>query len=226
MANNKEITIQDIDFSEDLPAFDHHGRMTETLYGECHDIFKRVSGGSSGVMGMSSTTSIAEMGKTLASIRSTAIDLTNKKFQAKKSLVEMRMKQAQLENGDIIGSDDQTMARNIVREVLNAKMGKTPQANAEAADISRKLLDQRLETEMNQGNIILTANERAMKYDFNQVVEYAYKQDTKEIVAIHKETKQLIPDYPKDRIPRTRVTKVEGEQAITTNGLNLPLYKA
>ena len=49
-------------------------------------------------MGMSHTRDIAEVGKTLSSIRGTSLSAVNQRFAARK-VAELKMKEKQIENG-------------------------------------------------------------------------------------------------------------------------------
>jgi len=214
-----------MDFSEDIADYNKQLHQNDELYGEIHSVFKRVTGGGGGVLGMSSTTSLAELGRTLATIRSTSLDAVNKRFTAKKTLVELRLKEIQAKNGELDG-DTVELGRSILKEVVSTRQQFAVIQHTQKTSEAKNLLDQRIQHELETGNIKTTANEKAMKYDFQKVVQLSYDQTKKEIVATNKKTGEIISDYPKDRIPKMKVLRVENEQAITNTGINLPLYKA
>ena len=221
------IEIEGLDFSSDLRAFDDHIRKNEELYEEIHGVFKRVSGGGSGVMGLGHTRDIAEVGKTLSSIRSAGLSGVNQRFAAKKSVVELKMKEKQIENGQANLEDSVSVARAMLRQIseerIDAARKGTPiqekQTTQNGADKAR--LRERIDHELESGSIKTTANERAMKYDFQGKVDYAYDTSREKIVAVEKGSSRTISDYPEERIPRMQVIKVENGQAITSSGSNI-----
>lgn len=221
------IEIEGLDFSSDLRAFDEHLQKNEDLYEEVHGVFKRVSGGGSGVMGLGHTRDIAEMGKTLSSIRSTGLSAVNQRFAAKKSVVELKMKEKQIENGQANLEDSVGVARAMLRQLseeridANRKGVPVPERAPSQNDADRARLRERINHELETGAIKTTANERAMKYDFQGTVDYAYDASKEKIVAVEKGSTKPIADYPEERIPRMQVIKVEKGQAITSNGSNI-----
>ena len=225
MSTDKDIIIEGLNFSDDLNAFDLNGKLNENLYDDLYAVFKRVSGGGAGVMGFGQTRDIAELGRTLSSVRSAGMQLTNQKFAAKKNIVELKIKQATMDRGSDM-EENRDLARAIVRELRENEQshGSRPAPPPRLTD--KAMLHQRIESEMAGGTIKLTSNESAMKYDYKGVVEYAYDDRQKVIVAVEKGTLTPIKGYPAERIPKMKIIKAEKGQAITNTGMNLPIISS
>ncbi len=229
MANIME--IEGLDFSGDLKAFDDHLSKNEELYEEVHGVFKRMTDKGSGVMGMSHTRDIAEVGKTLSSIRSTSLSAVNQRFAARKGVAELKMKEKQIENGKRDNEDSIQVARSLLREITEERISSSRariQENGNGSIIpdnqitsnkkGKEQLRNRIQEDVSNGVIKPTANEKAMKYDFKGVVKYMYDTKGDKVVAVDKTTNCQIDDYPAERIPRMKVIRVEGDKAVMNNG--------
>lgn len=226
--------IEGLDFSGDLKAFDDHLSKNEELYEEVHGVFKRMTDKGSGVMGMSHTRDIAEVGKTLSSIRGTSLSAVNQRFSARKGVAEMKMKEKQIENGKRDTEDSIEVARSLLREITEERIstsrarinnnGIIEESNKVINKKGKEQLRNRIQEDMTNGVIKTTANERAMKYDFKGVVKYAYDTKTENVIAIDKTTNQPIDEYPLERIPRMKIIRVEGDKAIMNNGSVIDVF--
>jgi len=223
--------IEDIDLSEDISAFDDHLLKNEMLYDEVHDVFKRTSGGGAGVMGMGQTRDLAEMGKTLSSIRSTGIQGVNQRFAAKKSVIELRMKKAAMDKGTDF-EENIDVARALLRTIQVERVEQRrnggsdqPSNDVSARDdsVGKAKLRERVQSKLDTGVITITPNERAMKYDYQDRVAYAFDNTTSKVVAIVKAASKPIQDYPTERIPKIRIVKKDGNTATTSTGEELPV---
>ncbi len=222
--------FKDVDLTEDLDEFTENIKKGEELYNEVHGLFKRVSGSNSGVMGMSSTTSLAELSRSMSAIRSSNIDAVNKRFMAKKTIIELKMKQDSMNNGEQ-NMDQIQLAKSLIQEVISSRMNLLPPSTPQNLEYSLsreeelKRLDDRVNKEIQSGNVKITANENAMKYDFMNVVDFQYDVKSEKIVPVNNKSGTIIPDYPQDRIPRMSIVRVEANQAISNSGMVLPIYK-
>lgn len=209
-------------FFEDIEKFDHHIEKTEELYEEVHKHMKEATS-VSGIKynarsGIGVNSEISELGKTLSQIRSTGIDATYKRSQTKKAAADVFLK-----------SRDQEMNNNksneVAREFLelihdNLKSQVQPQKTVKRSEQSQ--LEDRVNRKLKRGEIQLTQNDKAMKYDFNGV-SYGLSMKDKETIVVRDHDGNIIPDYPKERIPKMSLVKVEDGQATMDTGVVLPL---
>jgi hypothetical protein len=243
MANEKDRAQIDFDpsyFEDDLRAFDDHINKNEGLYNELHDVFKRTTSGS---MAFGATRDIAELGRTLSSVRSTGIEAVNKRFNAKRSVIELKQKAAMLKK-DVENGAETAIVKALLHELRHGESykdipqpfgsGSTQSENrAPTSDAARAALDSRVQTELDSGSIKLTNNDKAMKYDFQKDVdgqsvggvEYAYNESISALCAVSRSDGKMIHDYPLERIPRLKIVKITDAGAITDNGQTIKVIK-
>lgn len=219
MAKDKKhenIDVTEVDFFlSDLGAFDEQIEKNEDLYNQLHGLLN-VSTGNSAYMG--GVRNAAELGRTLASIRSTGIEAVNKRFQAKRSLADMEQKKKQLDIDKDNASTLETarLMLQAIHEEDRARLTQGIISTQKKEFVDTSALDRRVDEALNTGGINLTRNDKAMKHA-HRGVTFKYDAEQAEFVAFSKDG-QIIDDYPKERIPYKKVIKAEDGVAVCDNG--------
>lgn len=210
-------------FLDDLSSFNEQIEKNEELYGEVHKLLSQTNGSSYFSGGVRN---VAELGRTLASIRSTGIEAVNKRFQAKRSLADMEHKKKQLDIDKESSSNIETarlMLQTLHEEerarLLHEKGRPTPQRGNTVEDADQ--LEKRVSKALEEGNLNLTRNDKAMKHAFKGVT-YAYDVTNEEFVARSK-TGEILEDFPRERVPYKKVIQLEEGAALCDNGDRIPL---
>lgn len=203
---------------------------TEKLYKMAFDRFNNNNnaGFSLGV-----TKSSADMIKSLSEIRATSVTATKTLFDAKKAVVELELKKRSQTVEEDKAANDKEFIRAALSEIgkdqMNAKRlyveHKTSNGTRMLSELvaDKTKLDSVVNKKLDSGELSLTKNERAMKYDFNNEVEYVYDTNTELVQAVKKGTTNIIQDYPRERIPISKITKVDLDEkkAYSDNGTKL-----
>lgn len=216
-------------FKDDIQRFDDQIKLNDDLYNEIHSLFKKVNGGG-GAVGrpIAPIRDVAELAKSLSSIRGTSIEANNKKISAKRIVADLSMKK-------ILKGQNTEDTENAVKEVmreLNRQLNdgkprdlKKGLLGADTPLNDEQLLEERIRKETESGSMKINGNERAMKYDFKGV-DYAYDQESGRVVATTKNTGEVIPDYPKDRLPNCGgASKKDGNDMIMEDGSRIAILK-
>jgi len=222
---NDKSKILDINFFiDDIKLFDKNIDENEKLYEELHNMMNKLS--SSSLYSGGKIRDIADIGKTLSSIRATNIEAINKKIMAKKTVADIELKKMQLDN-DTDNSDFSRLAREMIKTIYTENVGNTKpfdvaptysEANYSEKDIHE--LDKRVKKELEEGNIKLTKNDKAMKYSLTGV-NYKYDVNNDRVLVYDKVTGELIEDYPEERIPFKKKLKEDDKYAYFENGFKL-----
>jgi len=221
--DKNQYVVDDIDFTDDINSFDKQIMDNEKLYEEVHTIFEKIvqSTTKGGIMGqVHQIKDIAEIGKTLASVRSTSIQGVNQRFTAKKTISELKMKRETIDR-NIENGDEISLARSLVKAINEEKQ--SLRNSSKSSNNEREKLDKVISENISKGNIKLTKNDMAMKYDFNGIVDYVYDSERDIFLAKNKQTGEIIQNYPLERIPKMRVVEQNGSYVITDNGLKIEI---
>jgi hypothetical protein len=198
-------------FEDDLIAFDEQVIKTEELYNEVHDAYKQVTGGDGASFKMMRDAS--ELAKTLSSIRSTSIDAINKRFQMKRSVSDLEQKKQQLHKDDQNAAE---IARATVMAIRNS-VNKNPDKYINSSDdMNTEELNVRLKSAIDNKEITLSDNEKAMKYDF-EGAEIVYNKASSRFMAITK-SGEVVETYPQERVIDREIAREEDGFAITASG--------
>ena len=226
MNKNEEIDPLDPEFfSQDIEEFNSHIEKNETLYNKINtklDSISSMSGLKTNMKSFGINSEICELGNTLSRIRTSSIDATHKRMQAKKAVADIQLK-----------AKDQQIAQSknneLAREALSLIQSSQDQRNNLSLSVKlpnnqdQKQLREEIDKKLSSGEISLTKNDRAMKHDFNGI-DYALASDRSTII-VKDSNGGIIEDYPNERIPNMNVVKIENGNATMSNGAVIPVEK-
>ena len=238
-------------FEEDLLAFDQAIIKANYMYDMFETELNKITG--SGKKGYGSLVSSirdkAELGKAVDGLGKTVTDLIKSKAQLKKQSIELELKEKESvlnqelkiqklnEDGSGDGGDMISQFTDLVKEinktnsnitsveknVLRERIAGVSTIEDDSNDLA--LLDASIETDIINGEIEFTQNDKAMKYDAMGIVEYQYEKETGDIIPVNITTGLKIDDYPLTRIPQGYKTIVKiHETTVDTMIGSVPVY--
>ena len=214
---NKEVMHEDY-FSDVLDMMYDNVEKTEELYDEVHEKF---SNNQPTGFSLGSTRSSTEIIKALSDIRATSVASTTALFNAKRYVVELEIKKKNQIVEEDKAQTDRDFIRTALEEIKNNSKSTSFEINKKTGKNSEiSILDNIIKEKMNSGEIKLTSNEKAMKYDFNNEVEPVYDTSTESIKAVKRGTKEVVTDYPLERFQIDTISRVDlsESKAYSTNG--------
>lgn len=207
--NPKEVEY----FDDTLSLFYDNIQKNEELYKEIHNLFENNSPTG---FSLGAGKNTIELGKVLATIRATAIQANTALFNAKKAVTELELKKDS-QNAERDSEEQQKeFVRLAMEEISNNKNRFNNKQNT--VSDSEDILDNVIEKKIKNGEISLTKNEKAMKYDYNNEVDVVYDMSSESVRAVKKGTLIELEDYPIERAQIDQITKVDGNKAYTKDG--------
>lgn len=198
-------------YIDDIRAYDDHIVKNEQLYDELHSFMDKLKGNSVNFGGVKD---IAEMGRTLAGIRTSGIEGVNKRFQAKRSLADMELKKEQLKNDDALNQNNAEVARNYLTLIRQTpKVIKPVVVDSPQGEIDLSELNNRVSKELDNGSIAMSKNDKAMKYSLQKVTP-VYSKEREKLIALDKDGKE-IPDYPEIRMVKGKIIRKTDDFVVT-----------
>jgi len=222
-------------FKEDLDALDHEVASSEDLYNEVHQLYSQLTGGP--YVPTRNIRDIAEVAKTLVSARTSKIDVINKRIALKKTINDLNYRN----NGGIDENGEeavQMQARKIVeiirQEQLEARKNggnnftnpqqsfdKRTQAGKQRA-LEEKELERTINEKLNSGEIKMGKNDHLV--GTNDYVVSRYDRSTNTFVAVDSRNGKVIEDFPKERLPSGKITRVSNNEATMLDGSTVKLF--
>ena len=194
MSNKDPLNVTEY-FEEDLDRIKQFIDKNEKFYDEIHGLLNL---NQSGGFSLNMNRNTAELAKTLASVRSTALSGVKQLFDAKKSISELSIKQKQVNIENSNSSLDSELVKSIIDKIKYDNSPPITITKTTKQDTSK--LDDIINEKLQNNEISLTKNEKAMKYDFIEGgVVKKYDPNKESIVAVQKNTGKIIEDYPIER---------------------------
>lgn len=211
-------------FDDVLDLFYDANEKNEQLYNELYNTYKnnQPSGFTLGT-----TKSTVDLTRTLSDMRANAIQGATALLNAKKTVAEIELKKkAQSVEEDKVNNDKEYI-RSIISEINNSdnknyNRNLISSANRNVNNIvedkkrnnEKKLLEDNINKRMESGELSLTKNEKAMKYDFNNEAEVVYDINTESLKAVKKGTNIPLKDYPIERGQVGEITRIESDEGL------------
>jgi hypothetical protein len=220
-------------FDDTLNLFYKNIDINEDLYNELHDEYRQNKGVG---FSLGSTRGSVELAKVLAQLRSNAISGTSQLFSAKKSIAELEIKKNQQiidkekvdDSKDFIRTTLEVIHSNSFqnnREVYNTDSDNISSKNNQSHLASQKELDRILQEKLTKGDIKLTKNEKAMKYDYDNKAEVVLDSSTGNIKVVEKGTNIEIKDYPLERVNIGAVVRTDEKKAYTKDNKTIRIVE-
>ena len=213
-------------FDDVLDLFYDINEKNEALYNEIHETFAN-NQPTGFALGTSKST--VDLTRTLSDLRSNSIQSATALLNAKKTVAELELKKKAQSVEEEKVNNDKEYIRSVIEEINNGSRNKiTPSRNmlsnsgrtvANIADEAKRnketeLLEAAIKNKMDAGEIKLTKNEKAMKYDFNGEAEVVYDTNTETLKAVKKGTTIPLNDYPIERAQVGTITRIEQEEGV------------
>ena len=222
-------------FKEDLIALDKEITNSEDLYNEIHQLYSQLTGGP--YVPTRNIRDVAELAKTLVTARSGKIDVINKRVALKKTINDLNYRN----NGGVDESGEeavQMQARKIVeiirQEQLEARktggnsftnpqqvFDKRTQAGKQRA-LEEKELERTINEKLNSGEIKMGKNDHLV--GTNDYVVSRYDRSTNTFVAVDSRNGKVIEDFPKERLPSGKITRINNNEATMLDGTTVKLF--
>jgi len=235
--NNNKDPMGNEWFTDVIDMMYDNAQKTELLYDEVHDKFanNQPTGFSLG-----STRSSTELIKALSEIRATSVSATKALFDAKRSISELEIKKKnQTIEEDKVDNDKEFIraalseiksgtksSQDTFRQALNNKENNGgSKAVSSILQAERNKLDNVIYEKVKKGELKLTTNEKAMKYDFNGEVEPVYDVNSSSVKAVKKGTTEELTEYPVERFQIGKITRIDGTEgkAYSDNGKSIKI---
>ncbi|MBR1818154.1 MAG: hypothetical protein IJ772_04820 [Bacilli bacterium] len=213
---NRE-TMNENFFSDVMDMMYDNVTKTEELY---NIAFERFNNNNNAGFSLGVTKTSADMIKSLSEIRATAVTATKTLFDAKKSVVELELKKRSQTVEEDKAANDKEFIRAALSEIgkdqmtakklfVEHRVGNTGSRLMSELTADKSKLDSVVSSKLESGELTLTKNEKAMKYDFNNEVDYVYDTNSQLVQPVRKGTTTVISDYPRERIPINKIVRVD-----------------
>lgn len=211
-------------FDDVLDLFYDANEKNEQLYNELYNTYKnnQPSGFTLGT-----TKSTVDLTRTLSEMRANAIQGATALMNAKKTVAEIELKKRAQSVEEEKVNNDKEYIRSVISEINNNdfKKGNRNLLNANGRttinvleekkhDKEKELLEANIKHRMEDGDIKLTKNEKAMKYDFNNEAEIVYDTNTESLKAVKKGSNIPLNDYPIERGQIGDITRIEADEGM------------
>jgi hypothetical protein len=210
--------VRDITFfEEDISELSKQLVSAEDLYKDLYGVYSAFSGGK--YSNIKSPRDIAELAKALVSMRSLCVDTAFKRHQVRKNLADI----VHRSDGGDVGDAEliKNAARSIIEEVRNYG-GTKPllkQIEAESrivSDEAMNALDSKIEEYIDSGDIKLSTNDKLIGLSTH--IEFKFDKKKDSFVAVDNRYGSVISNFPEERLPNTKISKITRHEAITDAG--------
>lgn len=227
--------VDDINFfTEDIVEMDNQLNESKKLYNEIHDLFAQTTGGE--YVPTRSLRDIAEITKSLISARTLCADIVNKRTAIKKIVADnLSKKKGNTTENDIVNETarkivESVNAQTISKAVSNMKVLPTgeviskPSVDQTKSSTSKEeaLLERSINDALNSGKIVMTKNDKLISVSGH--VETQYDDINKKFIAVDSRTGDIIPDFPEERLPNSKVAFIENGKAKLTSGETVKVF--
>lgn len=211
-------------FDDVLDLFYDANEKNEQLYNELYNTYKnnQPSGFTLGT-----TKSTVDLTRTLSEMRANAIQGATALMNAKKTVAEIELKKrAQTVEEEKVNNDKEYI-RSVISEINNNDFKKSSRnllntngrttinvLEEKKHNKEKELLEANIKHRMEDGDLKLTKNEKAMKYDFNNEAEIVYDTNTESLKAVKKGSNIPINDYPIERGQVGDITRIEADEGM------------
>ena len=214
-------------FEEDLEALDDEVKLSDNLYNEIHSLYSNLTGGE--YVPNRNLRDIAEIGKNMVSARSYHSDTLNKRIQLKKLIADLNFRN----NGGIDENSQeaiQATARQIVALVRQEHHGLpqqkpvTDKRTAEGKKRSKEEaeLEKTIESRLDSGQIVMGANDKLV--GTNEYIVTRYDKENERFVAVDSRDGTIIENFPTDRLPKSKINKINGDTVTLMSGDEIKAY--
>lgn len=221
-------------YNEDFAAIDEQGAFVDDLYDELHGKVKAASdsSGKAGVLGGIKPNHInSQAYEVLMKIRTSRIDLVGKRTNLKLSLAGLAQKNRATRED--MGGDQAELARELIKQLQKEKDVQTNRERIGRNDYGQKSsgndlgsLDARVESELSSGGIVLTPNEKAMKYAKDiSTGNFSYVYDEQnEKIQVKLGNGTIIPpdEWPDERLPQSKIIDSTDDFILLEDGKKIP----
>jgi hypothetical protein len=201
-------------FEEDINSFKDQKNKNENLYDEIHKLYKMILGDDESPS-YKNLRDLSEISKTLSSIRGTSIEAANKLFQAKLAISNLELKKTQ-KNDESKSSED--LARSIVAMIRSDSKERVAQKTDTQ---STKDLDKRISSSLDNGEITLTENDKAMRYA-QKHINFVYNKH-KKLIQATLDDGSVLEDYPRNRMPQGKIVDQKAGEVTLSTGIKLKI---
>ena len=213
--------VQVVEFYQDqIDALERCSAQTEDLYDDLYKIFKdRTSGDYQPHL-----KDLSALATTLVSTRVACADIVQKEIQAKKILTDIAYR-----SGGGGAKDDAEIAQQTARELMrmlnneyrDKKNSKSaPKELPTPHDESK--VEEVLEERVKSGRIKMSRNDNLV--GTNDYIVTRYDPKSEGFVAVDSRDGSIIDNFPKDRLPAGKVTKVNKNDVSMEDGSTVPVY--
>jgi hypothetical protein len=212
--------VRDITFfEEDIKELSKQLSSAEGLYNNFYkNVYDSIVGGK--YSAIKSHRDIAEITKALVSLRSICVDTAFKRHQVRKNLSDIVHREAGGELSDV--ELIKNTARTIISEVRNFVGNSNENLNASGeGNLSNKKetieeLDLKVEEYIENGDIRLSANDKLI--GVSNFVEFKFDINNDAFIAFDSRTGMKIKDFPEERLPEKKISKILTGEVITKTG--------
>lgn len=220
-------------FKEDLEALDKEVVESENLYNEVHDLWSQLTSGP--YVPTRNIRDVAEVAKTLVTARSGRSDAINKRISLKKTISDINYRAT----GGLDESGQeavQAQARQIVelirQEQIEARKAGVPSVPQPVTDkrtalgkqraMEEQELEKTITEKINSGAIVMGKNDNLV--GTNDYVVSRYNRESNEFVAVDSRSGKIIEDFPKERLPKGKISRIGNEGAVMLDGQTVKLF--
>jgi hypothetical protein len=215
--------VRDITFfEEDISELTNQLTMNEALYKDFYGVYKDLTGGR--YTNIKSPRDIAEIAKALVQLRSLCSDTTFKRHQVRKNLSDIVYR-----SGDEIADKENLIketARIIINEVRNndyeSRLKESNKLSQTVNDEVKKKLDDKVKKFISNGDIKLSTNDKLI--GVNDHIQYKYDKKHDNFIAVDERNGRIITNFPKERLPDTKIVRINKDKIITTSGDSYEIY--
>ena len=214
-------------FANDVEECNRQLIESEKFYNSLHNLWDNLTGGD--YMPTKSVRDIAELGKTMVSARTLSASIAHQRHQVRKNISDMVNKKAGIDDDTVSGAN--ATARELLLLIRRGAEPLPPPSHAQSAGNNQQsrereleLLDAKANKYIAKGAIKMSTNDKLVGLSGH--VKYEYDKNKKIFVAINEQTGSVIANFPKERLPTGRITKMVDGVVYTSNGEIFPIRGA
>ena len=212
-------------FDDVLDLFYDINKKNEELYEEIHKTFTD-NQPTGFTLGASKST--VDLTRTLSELRSNSIQSATALLNAKKTVAELELKKKAQSIDEEKVNNDKEYIRSIITEINSGNKPKTTSKRMITSDDrvpinivdeakiqkEKEMLEKNIMAQLESGKMLLTKNEKAMKYDFHNEAEIVYDNNSDTLKAVKKGTSLELSDYPIERGQVGKIIRIENDEGM------------